>query len=64
MVAIWRNAMVCARCHGAFFPSGASPAGPAGLLIPVDGFQAAVIELGARLTVEGPARPGLLPPAR
>ncbi|MCO5993022.1 hypothetical protein [Actinoallomurus rhizosphaericola] len=52
MMHTWQNAMVCLRCHGAFFPPGVlhSSLGPS-RLIPIDAFHAAVTDIGAHMAV-------------
>lgn len=58
MMHIWQNAMVCLRCHGAFFPPGAlHPSIGPSRLIPIDAFQAAVTEIGSRIAVAPPLVP-------
>ncbi|MEV5747948.1 hypothetical protein AB0L00_09025 [Actinoallomurus sp. NPDC052308] len=58
MMHTWQNAMVCLRCHGAFFPPGVlHPSLGPSRLIPLDGFHAAVSDIGARIAVGAPAAP-------
>lgn len=62
MLHLWRTAMICLRCHGAFFPGGLPQVGLApGVLLPAEGFRRAVAEIGARLAVQVD-RPPSLPP--
>lgn len=58
MMRTWQSAMVCLRCHGAFFPPGVLHAslGPS-RLIPLDAFHAAVGDIGARMALGELAAP-------
>ncbi|MCR3742196.1 hypothetical protein BS35_004761 [Actinomadura glauciflava] len=56
MMHVWQSAMVCLRCHGAFFPPGAIQAeNGAGQLIPLDAFPAVVADIGTRIALSPPA---------
>jgi hypothetical protein len=62
MTHLWQNAMLCLRCHGAYFPPGAvhHDLGPRHL-IPLDTFQHVIADLGTRLALAPSSIP--IPPA-
>lgn len=65
MMRVWQSAMVCLRCHGAFFPPDSALLGVgSGHLVPLDVFQGFVADAGTRLALGGPAPSGprSLPP--
>ncbi|QKG27252.1 beta-glucoside-specific phosphotransferase system enzyme II [Actinomadura verrucosospora] len=52
MMHVWQSAMICLRCHGAFFPADTIQTGiDPGHLIPLDAFRDTVVDVGNRIAL-------------